>query len=447
MKQQSTIEKRKSTMHYKVEIWDEIQKACENFNDHNLHAVVRFADTVDVGSLRAAVRESFEIVPMLHSRFVAGMVRSRWESIDGLPLDDGVELIETDPTDEKFDALLERTITRRLDEIRGPLVAVTILRNGGRDTLCVVCSHMVCDGAGFKRYLYLLAELYSAIQAGKKTERNLSFLRRRTDRQVYEQLKLKDFLSFLTKPAFREKTNKALKLGFEPDGILAPHMLVRILGGETFGTLASRAKTRGFTVNDVFLAAYFRVIQRELRPAPSTRIVLPLMVDLRRYLRDRETAGICNLSSTLHCGIEVDVLEDFFDTVKRVHERMGEAKGGYPGLKSFFLLSSILRWMPSGLRRVMIRRNFNFALLGMTNIGIIDGTRLIFSGATVTYAYVNGSMKYPPYFQIAVSTFGGQAAVTVNQYCTESDLAMVGRFLDAYVSELERAAKKTAPTG
>jgi NRPS condensation-like uncharacterized protein len=429
-------------MRYKFEIWDEVQKGFEAFNDHNLHAVVRFTDTVDFACLSAAVRKTIELVPVLGSWLVPRFFRSRWESAEDLPPGDAVELVETDLAEGDFDSLLERTVTQGLDETRGPQIAVRLLRNRGADTLCVVCSHMVCDGAGFKSCLYLIAELYGDIRAGKGTERDRAFLKRRTDRQVYGNLTPRDWLSFLTRSAVREKTDGTLRIGFERGGSLSAHMLVRVLDGESFGTLASRAKSMGYTVNDVLLAAYFRTIRQELHPSSSKRIVLPLMVDLRRYLRDRETAGICNLSSTLHCGIGPDIGEGFFDTVLKVHERMEEAKDGYPGLKSFFLLSSVLRPLPSGFRRAAIRGRFGFALLGMTNIGIIDEVRLSFPGSTIGYAYVNGSIKRPPYFQIAVSTWKGRPAFTVNQYCTEGDLPKIGRFLDAYVEQLAMSVMK-----
>lgn len=49
---------------------------------------------------------------------------------------------------------------------------------------------------------------------------------------------------------------------------------------------------------------------------------------------------------------------------------------------------------------------------------------------------MTGSIKYSPYFQVAISTFDDQATLSVNLYGTQSDRNTISFFLDKLVKEL-----------
>ncbi|GEM_PF-5968854 len=39
-----------------------------------------------------------------------------------------------------------------------------IKTDNGCDKMCLIINHMVCDGAGLKEYLYLLADIYAHLE-------------------------------------------------------------------------------------------------------------------------------------------------------------------------------------------------------------------------------------------------------------------------------------------
>ena len=61
---------------------------------------------------------------------------------------------------------------------------------------------------------------------------------------------------------------------------------------------------------------------------------------------------------------------------------------------------------------------------------------MYFSGARPNDVYLCGSIKYRPYFQLAVSTYNGETTLTVNQYCVGADRQRVVAFLDDVGAEL-----------
>lgn len=86
-----------------------------------------------------------------------------------------------------------------------------------------------------------------------------------------------------------------------------------------------------------------------------------------------------------------------------------------------------------------INESFSNAPIAFTNIGVLDKSRLTFGRVNITQAYMTGSIKYTPYFQLAVSTFDDQATLSVNLYGTQSDRYKVSRFLDGIVHKLQSA--------
>ncbi|WP_236886661.1 hypothetical protein [Clostridium beijerinckii] len=75
--------------------------------------------------------------------------------------------------------------------------------------------------------------------------------------------------------------------------------------------------------------------------------------------------------------------------------------------------------------------------IAFTNIGIIDERQLAFGDIDIIEAYMTGSIKYDPYFQLAISTFNNVATLSVNLYGTQSDKNKVNIFLDKFINELQ----------
>ena len=64
----------------------------------------------------------------------------------------------------------------------------------------------------------------------------------------------------------------------------------------------------------------------------------------------------------------------------------------------------------------------------MTNIGVLDAARLSFGDLRPTDAYLCGSIKYKPYFQLAMSSYQDELTLSVNLYGSASDRALILSF-------------------
>jgi len=105
-------------------------------------------------------------------------------------------------------------------------------------------------------------------------------------------------------------------------------------------------------------------------------------------------------------------------------------------IKSVNLMEKLFDIFPYKLAKDIIKKRFSNPLIAFTNIGIIDKTRLTFGKIGVVEAYMTGSIKYSPYFQLAISTFNDQATLSINLYGTQSDRNTISFFLDKLAQEL-----------
>lgn len=418
---------------YHAEIFDKMQYLFQEFNDHQVHAVIYFAGTIDRELFEKAIRRSVGIVPILGCRFVLDKAEPFWEQADEACLDRLLSF--TDIGDRPPDDEIHRFITGRTDEKTGPQVMARIVRASGRDTLCVVMNHMVCDGAGFKEYLYRLSEIYTRLQDGTFGDfqcPNGS----RSERQIYRNFtfseKIKAF--FMRNEATKSKNTVCFPMSREPSGH-RPFIRTHTFSAEKFERLKSYGKIHAVTINDIVLAAFFRALNRMLDEEQREALTIPCMVDLRRYLPGKSADGICNLASMVSCHIGPTTGESFDETVSRVHAAMDRRKSGYPGLNGLSALK-ILDKLPFWLTYRLLRKHYANPLIGITNIGIIDSRRLAFGKVPIRDAYIAASIKYPPYFQLGLTTYRNSVTFTVNQYGLESDKEIIRQFFSLLDEEL-----------
>ena len=72
----------------------------------------------------------------------------------------------------------------------------------------------------------------------------------------------------------------------------------------------------------------------------------------------------------------------------------------------------------------------------MTNVGILDSTRISFSDLRPRDAYLCGAIKYKPHFQLAMSSYEGELTLSVNLYGSASDRDRILSFFDDIEEEL-----------
>lgn len=409
----------------RAEVFDLFQLISQNFNDHQLHAVIHLSSHIDSARLKRAVALSTDALPEIRSRYVEENKHAYWQdcgNTNGM-----VKIVESDDvsTDEA------RCITYKTNELTGPQLKLFILKGNQSDTLIVIINHMIVDAAGFKDYLYLLCSIYSHLYRDpgyspmfKPGNRSLG--------QITGRLNpIKKTAALLSRGSLDSHGDSVI---FPLEGNSgSPFIVIHKIGAEKFAILKSYAKKNMATINDVVMAAYIRALVGHLRVKPFP---VACMVDLRKYLPGRRAEGMCNLTSTLVCNIGNDAGETLEETVKKVKTSLDAEKSSTACLKGPLLSRIVFGLLPYQKAKDKISSSFVNPGIAMTNIGIIDKKRLVFEGLDVTDMYMTGSIKYKPYFQVALSTFNNSATFSINFHGTAGDRETIAGFLELLENEL-----------
>jgi NRPS condensation-like uncharacterized protein len=416
-------------MNYIAEAFDQFQLLCDvnGFNDHQVHGVLRFEVGPDEEVLKKAVTLSIEAIPILGTRYVAG-ARPCWTSLD--PQDSGRAFVMAQ-TEVEFESF----VASRVDESLGPQVMVCALK-ASPSAVAFKMNHMVCDGTGFKQYLYLLAEIYSRLMADSEYRPN-AITGDRSMRCVLQRIAIGAKLKSLFLQRKENNLAGGSRFPLSDGGEVRPFILTRKLGVERTAALIDRGRQKGATLNDVVLSAYYRCLFKRLALSPGAGLQIPVMVDMRRYLDDGgEFTSLTNLASTAMTQLEYRPEEHFEGTLRRVKAMMDRKKARSIGLNGFIKINLIFQIFGDRIANHLLRSILKNPLLCMTNLGVLDSARICFGELHPYDAFLCGSIKYKPYFQLAMSSYRGQLTLSVNLCGSADDRERILCFLGEVDADL-----------
>ncbi|MFA0815694.1 MAG: condensation domain-containing protein [Anaerofustis sp.] len=397
----------------KAESFDILQYFYRSAHEPIIHAVIRFGAELDDQIFMQALNCSLEDTPQMRSGFSEGFFRARW-IMQNIEAQDILTLVceENDAQEQ-----INRLLCTPIDFENGPQIKLFLIRSSDRkDSLCVICSHLVCDGAGLKEWLSLLAGHYSElrgmqrssyskpnVQRGLKqiTDRLTSSERRAVMRSKSPQLRQGE----MTLPHFSaSRTN--------------PLILTETIGREEVQAIHRCAKQHGATLNDVLLCAYARLLS-EL--TGSAHISFPCPVDLRKHLRKGEAHGICNLTSNYYLSLNMEDTKPFAEVLAEVMKQMNRQKARKDELKPLMQFDRLCRAVPFFLLKRIVPKFFSVPRISYTNLGIIEKDKICFGKIVPISVFMTGAVKRAQNFQISVSSFDGAMTLSSNRYAAESD--------------------------
>ncbi len=416
-------------MNYTVEVFDQFQLISEvkGFNDHQVHSVLRFDYCPDSEILKKAVISSIEAIPILGTRYIGG-TRPRWMSLNPGDFGRAFVIARTEIEVEEF-------LGSRVDERLGPQVRVCLLESGPF-AVALKMNHMVCDAAGFKEYLYFLCKIYSKLKADPEYKPP-SITGDRSMRAVLQRFGVGVKLKSLFLQSKQNNLTGGARFPLSDSGGSRPFILIHKLGRKRTAELKAYFRTKGATLNDVLLAAYYRCLFQRLALSPGTQLQIPVMVDMRRYLGKKEVfMSLTNLSSTVITELQYRPDESFEGTLGRVKAIMDKKKDSNIGLNGFIKLNLMYRILGDRIANHLLRSILKNPLICMTNVGVLDSAQVSFGDLRPNDAFLCGSIKYKPYFQLAMSSYEGELTLSVNLLGCANDRDRILSFFGEMEAEL-----------
>jgi len=417
-------------MKYKLEIFDHLQYlyAVTGFNDHQLHCVIKFIDTIDASIMEKAVNLLIKTIPVLSRVCRNYNNKSYWEDIDMPKWPDLFSIVYTKKDFDKF------TFSKINEEI-GPQLKACLFK-ADKDSLSILLTHMVTDGAGAKQCIYLLADIYSNLIKNPEYTPGYIIDGERSFKKVISKIRFIDKIKilFLNNKDNNQKNN--LKFPMDNSTEIFPFILFHNVPLEIYHGIKQLSKKYQVTVNDIILTAYFRVLTNILQ-LNGTPLGLPIMIDMRRYLKNKSFNALSNLSSTVVISTTVQPDESFHQTLTKISSEMSVKKNNYLGLNTFIKLDVIFKIFRSNLSYKILKNALKNPSICMTNIGIIDSKKLIFAESSVQNVVICGSIKYHPHFQMSISTFEDKITFGVNLYGSSNDQKNILNFFSSMDNELK----------
>lgn len=416
-------------MDYPAEVFDQVQLLfnATGFNDHQLHCVLRLESSLDAALLKKAVISSIEAIPILGTRYINGE-KPYWTSID--PGRFGEALVIT-RTEQAF----EDIAASRVDEGRGPQIKVCYL-DSNPFAIAIIMNHMVCDAAGFKEYLYFLCNIYSEMLV-KPGFRPAKIVGNRSIRGVLGTIGLGAKLKSLLSQSRENNLAGTHRFPLSQGGEVRPLILTRKIGKRRINALRAYCRERHATLNDAVLTSYYRCLFRRLSLSFGGEVNIPVMVDMRRYLAQiKGFTALTNLSSTVITRLDHKSEEHFEDTLNRVKSMMDEKKASNIGLNAFIKLELLYRLLGNRKANGLLKTSLKNPLICMTNVGILDRNRLCFGDLHPYDAFLCGSIKYKPHFQLAMSSYEDELTLSTNLYGNVTDRDRIISFFNEIEEEL-----------
>ena len=418
-------------MKIKMESFDLMQYFYGSVHDPLIHGLFRLSGHLDAHVLKKAVTLSEKAVPLIGCicRIKAGGLRWEQRNFTG---EDMVHIVEAAADDE---GLPESLLASPIDITREPQLKIFLIRYADNDTLCVIINHMVTDGAGFKEYLYLLCSLYACCRGETTDIPDLTPFPRGTG-QLFRRFGPMEKLGILFSKydLSMQKRQSAYKLEGDRNN---PFFATYRIGREEFLNIKACAKGREATVNDMIIAAYARVLAEK---TADRHVILPCPVDLRKY-RPEAYRSVSNLTSNYICELDIGEDSPFDDTLTQVSGQMGKHKQSDNCLKSVISLEAAFHILPFRILQKGFRKVFTIPVVSYTNLGILNKEKLRFEDIEITDAFLTGTVKYVPYFQIAVSTFDDAVTLSCNLHGTPKDRENIDAFLKQIHQEITTCLK------
>lgn len=396
-----------------------------------LGAVMSFEGRLDAARLERAFQALAVAEPVLASRFVPDDRRPYWQPRDM----EGVRIVRM-AEGEADDAIA--VLAEPLDPEAAPQLRATLLRGVRGDTLALTVGHVAMDGRGVVELLGMLADRYRR-GVGPEQEPNAA-----SERDIAKLVKGGGLLARI----------KALRPEdmFPPSGWGFPKLgsgresarILRRVGPERYAEIREYAHSRGATMTELLLTAYYRALFEVLATRHGEWRCLQCMWDLRDEIASRHALGLGNLSAVWNLRFECRDDEPFAGTMARLMSRTEAWRKYEPALHTalgtkladslgaiggFKLMSAQISDLLRGLG--------DHGMPVMIDMGAIPEAAAEFGPEVhARDAYVLGPQAFPPGFSLSASVFRDTLTLATGFPPDALDSKIAVRVMDAMVAEL-----------
>lgn len=430
---------------------DKVNHAQKKIYQAEIHLVADWDEPLDRLRLRRALRLVLDAEPVLGCRFRDSWFRPFWERLDQTSLDEAEILSEPGP-ERDVETASQAFYAEVMDPAIGPQLKARVLAlKGGGDRLILKISHLTCDAGGLKAVFYRLGEVYSALAADPDFAPEPA-TGSRSMSQVYFRFPVREWPAIFWSGLVNMWRMIVPFRSYQfPSGMAEKPPLVfvfRHFSRERISAFSDYARTRGATLNDLFSAALFRAMIAMEGGRVMGKLRVASTVDLRRYLPDRKTGALCQVSGLWAVGIDYRPGEDFAATLASVKRCVDIQKERYFGLGMMIGFWLMGVGQPYFLPKFTMRNTFALGVRdgnlppAFTNMGPIDREPCRSWGKAPASAFLGVPTARPPWFAAGMSGYDGSLTLSSGFYPSAIGPERVEALFDAMEAELDEASRE-----
>lgn len=393
----------------KAQLYDKIHNVIGSYNDHMVRGIFEYDFEIDSAILGKVLISFCESTPVMHSAFRKGAFVHFWQE---MPFTERDILTVKHTQNIREEAYC--FITNALPADENIQLKIGLFISSGKSLMAVLTNHMFIDGGDLK---YFMKSLCSAYNACVKGNGYCGVLKSgsRSYKTVYSDLsnpirrKAKCLFSNPT-----PKNTKTFPLSTESN---KDHFFIitRNISSDIFNSIKSYGKSKGATINDIILAAYFISLYEACSFSKNDSVTISGAIDLRRYMANSNTTGLTNHSSYLPYTIN-SLGSDFDSTLEKVTKISKKFKSDpFTGLYGLPLLNLGYTVFPAFIADRLVKRFYNNPYIAMSNIGILAEEHYTLNGYSPTSAFITGSVKYKPGIMVSLTTY--KNVITLSMCC------------------------------
>lgn len=400
--------------------------AQHNISNSQIQVIMKLDGSVDFEKLKRAVRLSVDVEPVFGCRFVEDDP-PYWKRLDNIDEITFCFLEETNNSDEAVMTFLQSP----LDMDNDPNVKVKIIRSEQCDILGVKINHTCCDGAGAKKYVQLLSDIYSRIDQGNDTSiPKPVIINRNGQDRLFKELGV-SCPNLRWNPLLENSKTIWAFPWIQRGGKSVCFEVCRLPQG-SLESIHQYGKARGATVNDLILTAFYRAMFKISKPPYGVPMDISSTVDLRRYLPGHKAQAVRNLSGEYITGIARTMNESFEGTLSKVMDATKKINLTY-----FHNYLGLIYRTPENTNTAQSPAYIsNVCFPELSNLGYISKSLIKFGDNVVTEAYIIPPVIRAPGFLLLASSYNGILTLSTGYYKTSISQRYVEDLLNKIKYEL-----------
>lgn len=385
--------------------------------------------------MKQAVVELIRRIDILHSSFQTVVYRAVWRvHWDFDPMEAFSAVTVTGDLTEEVNNAMQRVVP-----FDGKLqLHCTLITNGEQSAVVLNVGHMCADGSDSRYLLEKLMVLYNCFcENGDPASVHLKNGTRNLE-QACRHLTIRDRLKLYKRPVGGAKTEYV----FPTEVPGTPRIVSEEIPAELIATARKKAKAHGASVNDLLLTAFYHATVKQLNLPVATPMGIQSAMDLRRYIPDGDSKGVCNLSGSMNTSLNEGIKDTFLDTLQEIAAQTAAIKEDkLAGLYDFPMMAQIFRWLPFDTVSSLGGKVYGSATLAMTNMGVLNPNKFAAEGLLPTKVLFGAHRKEKPALQIAVIGMHGSISMCTATVCTDEDETAIRELYQLIREELREFAE------